>query len=193
MRQNLQQELESARKRTAKPMLWISMVSMVMIFAGLLSAYVISSKRVDWVSFELPVDFTLSTVVLFCSSATFFAAKFYIKRGKRFYVSVALLKTLFLGLLFVFLQYRAFMSLQDIGLFFTGPKSEVSSSMLMVIVFTHFLHLFAGLIILFVVIYNHYRFCYTSDSFLGLTLAGIFWHFLDFLWVLLYLFFLFIT
>ena len=193
MQQNLQQELELARKRTAKPMLWISMVSMVMIFAGLLSAYVISSKRVDWVSFDLPFDFTLSTIVLLCSSATLFAAKIYIKRGKRFYATVSLWKTLIFGLLFVFLQYKAFMNLQEIGLFFTGPKSEVSSSMLMVIVFTHFLHLFAGVIVLFVVIYNHYRFRYTADSHLGLTLAGIFWHFLDFLWLALYLFFVFIT
>ena len=191
--ENLQQELEVARKRTAKPMLWISMVSMVMIFAGLLSAYVISSKRVDWVSFELPADFTMSTILLLLSSATFFAAKIYIKRGRRLYASVALLKTFVLGLLFVWMQYNAFMSLKAVGLFFTGPQSEVSSSMLMVIVFAHFLHLFAGLIVLLVVIYNHYRFRYTPNACLGLELAGIFWHFLDFLWVALYLFFLFIT
>ena len=57
--QQLQEELTVAKKKSAKPMLWVSMISMVMFFAGLTSAYVISMKRDDWVSFDLPDAFLL--------------------------------------------------------------------------------------------------------------------------------------
>ena len=47
--EKLQEELLVARRKAAKPMLWVSMISMVMFFAGLTSAYVISMRRDDWV------------------------------------------------------------------------------------------------------------------------------------------------
>ena len=50
---DLEKELTVGRKKSAKPMLWVSMISMVMFFAGLTSAYVISMRRDDWVTFEL--------------------------------------------------------------------------------------------------------------------------------------------
>ena len=42
------------QKRASKQMLYIGIVSMIMMFAGLTSAYIISSSREDWVSFEMP-------------------------------------------------------------------------------------------------------------------------------------------
>ena len=48
------EELRVAKRKSAKPMLWVSLISMVMFFAGLTSAYVISMQREDWVSFDLP-------------------------------------------------------------------------------------------------------------------------------------------
>ena len=44
---------QSVKERTFKQMLWIAMISMTMMFAGLTSAYVVSRGREDWVSFEL--------------------------------------------------------------------------------------------------------------------------------------------
>ena len=66
--QQLQEELTAAKKISAKPMLWVSMISMVMFFAGLTSAYVISMKRDDWVSFDLPQAFYVSTFLIVASS-----------------------------------------------------------------------------------------------------------------------------
>lgn len=189
----LNEELAIARKKTVKPMLLISMASMFMIFAGLLSAYVISSTREDWVSFELPTDFTISTVVIILSSVTLWQAKAAVKKDLHKRATYLLWAALLLGLFFTVSQYWAFQTFQSMGLFFTGTQSEVSSSMLMIIVLTHFLHLFAGLISLMVVIYNHFRLKYTPSSLLGLELACIFWHFLDLLWCCLFFFFLFIT
>jgi cytochrome c oxidase subunit 3 len=103
------------------------------------------------------------------------------------------LVTLALGLGFVYGQFEGFHALQDMGLYFTGPKSAVSSSMLMVIVFAHIVHVGAGVISLLVVVYKQIRGMYTVDDTLGLELGEIFWHFLDVLWIGLFSFFYFNT
>ncbi len=75
--QTLQEELKAGRRKSAKPMLWVSMISMVMFFAGLTSAYVISMNREDWVTFDLPQAFYISTVLIVLSSiALIFSQKF---------------------------------------------------------------------------------------------------------------------
>ena len=59
------------------------MISMSMMFAGLTSAYVVSRKRSDWVSFDLPNAFYISTVLIILSSITFILAKYFIKKDNR--------------------------------------------------------------------------------------------------------------
>lgn len=193
MKESLQIELKQARKKGAKPMMWISMVSMTMMFAGLTSAYVISSNREDWVSFELPQAFVFSSLSIVLSSITFFLAKKSLQNNKRGLTSIFLGLTLVLGLGFVIGQFQGFQALQDMGLYFTGPNSAVSSSMLMVIVFAHILHVAAGIVSLLVVTYNHLRGKYTANEMLGLELGAIFWHFVDLLWIGLFCFFYFNT
>ena len=68
--ETIDDELREGRRKSAKPMLWVSMISMVMFFAGLTSAYVISMKREDWVSFGLPQAFYFSTIFILLSSFT---------------------------------------------------------------------------------------------------------------------------
>ncbi|WP_302882760.1 cytochrome c oxidase subunit 3 [Wenyingzhuangia gilva] len=189
----LDQELNVARRKAAKPMLWISMVSMTMMFAGLVSAYVISSNREDWVSFELPPALLTSTVLIIISSLTVHAALMASKKQKNSISSLLLVITLFLGIGFVVSQISGFGELRDAGLFFTGPKSLISSSMLMVIVFTHLLHIFAALIVLIVMITRQLLGKYNNGNTLGFELGSIFWHFLDLLWIILFLFFYFNT
>lgn len=193
MENTLEIELREAKRKTAKPMMWISMVSMTMMFAGLTSAYVISSNREDWVSFEIPQAFRISTVLILVSSLTLLLSKTVLQRNNRRWASVLLWTTLAFGLGFVWQQYQGFEELKAMGLFFTGPQSEVSSSMLLVIVFAHVLHVFIGVICLLVVIYNHLRGKYLPNDMLGLELGAIFWHFLDLLWVGLFCFFYFNT
>ena len=81
--EKLQEELLVAKKKSAKPMLWVSMISMVMFFAGLTSAYVISMRRDDWVSFDLPQAFYLSTVLISLSSVFLVLSERFIKSGRR--------------------------------------------------------------------------------------------------------------
>ena len=77
-------------------------------------------------------------------------------------------------------------------MYLAGKDSVVSASLLIVISFAHIIHVLAGLIVLMVVIYNHFKKRYNATETLGLELGGIFWHFVDIIWILLFLFFYFI-
>ena len=190
--QALKQEYTVAKKKSAKPMLWISMISMVMFFAGLTSAYVISMKRDDWVSFDLPQAFYVSTFLIVASSITLFLSQRFLKQNKRQLSLILVIATLLLGIGFIWQQYVGFNQLKSIGLFFTGPESTVSTSFIIGITFMHVIHLFAGVVVLLVVIYNHFKYKYKSDDMLGFELGAIFWHFVDILWIYLFFFFYFI-
>ena len=162
------------------------------MFAGLTSAYVISSKREDWVSLELPQALYLSTLLIILSSITFILAKRNIKKENRQLTTVFLILTLALGIGFVLSQVQGFYELREAGFYIAGKQSIVSSSLLMVISLAHMLHVVAGLLVLIVVIFNHLKHRYTAANFLGLDLGAIFWHFVDILWIFLFIFFYFI-
>jgi cytochrome c oxidase subunit 3 len=190
--QILQNEYVAAKKKSAKPMLWISMISMVMFFAGLTSAYVISMKREDWVSFDLPNAFYISTALIVISSLLLMLSQYFLQQNKRQLSLALLVATFILGIGFVWQQYVGFNELKSVGLFFTGPESTVSTSFIIGITFMHVLHLLAGILVLFVVIYNHFKYKYKPNDLLGFELGAIFWHFVDVLWIYLILFFYFI-
>jgi len=185
-RENLQ------KGKAYKTMLIFAMGSIVMIFAGLTSAYVISKNRPDWLKdFELPQAFLWSTIVILLSSVTFHLAKKAMSDNNRSRTSLMLGITLLLGLAFVFLQFKGFGQVVDAGYFFTGSQSTITTSFLYVVVLVHIAHLAGGLISLLIVIYNHYKQKYRADQMLGIELSAMFWHFLDFLWLYLFLFFTF--
>jgi cytochrome c oxidase subunit 3 len=191
-KEDLEEELKVGRNKSAKPMLWVSMISMVMFFAGLTSAYVISMRRDDWVTFELPDAFYISTILIILSSITITISQKLLTKDKRELSIVFLLITFLLGITFIWQQYAGFEDLRNAGLFFTGPTSTVSTSFIIGISLMHAVHVFAGIIVLLVVIYNHFKYRYKSDDLLGLELGAIFWHFVDVLWIYLFFFFYFI-
>ncbi|MCX2681796.1 cytochrome c oxidase subunit 3 [Galbibacter sp. EGI 63066] len=183
---------QEKRARAKKMMLWFGMISIVMMFAGLTSAYVVSKSRPDWVSeIEIPSAFIYSTIAIVLSSLTFFLVKKGVQQGKRSTATSLLLVTLLLGLLFVYFQFQGFSEIIASGYYFTGSESTITTSFLYAIVFSHLVHVFAGLLVLLVVIYNHFKEKYQVGQTLGLELGAMFWHFLDFLWVYLILFFYF--
>jgi len=186
-------EEHNARKsRTYKMLLIFGMMSILMIFAGLTSAYVVSKSRPDWLNeFQLPSAFIWSTLVMITSSVTFILALKAIKKSNNKSTTLLLWATLLLGLLFVFLQFKGFGQVIENGYFFTGSESNVTTSFLYIVVLVHLAHLLGGFISLIIVIYNHYKQKYNAVQTLGIELSAMYWHFMDFIWVYLFLFFYF--
>ena len=186
------EEVEERKGKTYKLLLWFGMISVCMIFAGLTSAYVVSKSRPDWLSdFVLPMPFLISTIVMLLSSGTIYMALQAMRKGDRKQTSILLITTLVLGLAFIFLQFKGFGEVIANGYFFTGSESNVTTSFLYIAVLVHIAHLLGGIISLLVVIYNHYKQKYNSTQTLGIELSGMYWHFMDFIWVYLFLFFYF--
>jgi cytochrome c oxidase subunit 3 len=181
---------QSLKEKTFKQMLYFALIALTMSFAGLTSAYIISRKREDWVSFDMPKVFYISTMLIILSSVTFYLAKKSMQKENRKKTFVFLLMTLLLGVFFIHFQYQGYLDLTNMGLFFTGPKSNVAASLFDVIAVAHAVHVIIGLIVILVLLIKNYQKKYTAVNHLGITLGEIFWHFLGVLWVALFIFFL---
>ena len=193
--------IEVKISRAKKMMPWFGMISITMTFAGLTSAFIVSSSRPDWLdSFVLPNWFTISTVSIILSSLFFQLAKFrldkyirvalpeniniYIERNN---VNLLLVLTILSAIIFVVSQFLGFNEIISQGYYFTGPESSVTTSYVYILVFLHLAHLFAGMIVLTVVITKFNKQKYEKNK-LGFDLALIFWHFLGALWIYLFFF-----
>lgn len=182
-------EEQLRKSKSSKLILLFAMVSMTMMFAGLTSAFVVSKSRADWLeNFQIPIAFYYSTVVIIGCSVTFFLAKKAIEKNNRSAVTAYLLGTLALGILFVILQFAGFGQIIESGYYMTGQGSSITTTFLYVIALMHLLHLAGGLISLLIIIYNHFKQKYNPTQTLGIELGAMYWHFLDLLWVLLFLF-----
>ena len=187
--------------KAKKMMLWFGLISITMTFAGLTSAFIVSSSRPDWLdSFVLPVWFTISTVSIALSSLFFQLAKYkldqyirvslpeniniYIHRNN---VNIFLGLTIIMAIIFVVAQFLGFGDIISQGYYFTGPESSITTSYVYVLVFMHLAHLFAGIIVLTVVVTKFNKQKYEKNK-LGFEMALVFWHFLGALWIYLFFF-----
>jgi cytochrome c oxidase subunit 3 len=115
-------------------------------------------------------------------------AKKAIKKDNQKQTTLFLLAALGLGIAFVVFQFQGFDVLVQQGNYFTGPQSNITSTFLYVVVITHLAHVAGGFISLLIIIYNHFKQKYNSSQFIGIELGAMYWHFLDFLWIYLFLF-----
>ena len=186
------EEQKSRTARSYKLILLFAMVSMTMMFAGLTSAFVVSKSRADWLKdFQLPTAFYWSTFVILSCSLSFFLAKKAIKKDNYRQTTIMLLSTLLLGILFVILQFAGFGQIVAEGYYFTGQASSITTTFLYVVTVMHLLHLAGGIISLLIIIYNHFKQKYNASQTLGIELGAMYWHFLDILWVYIFLFLIF--
>ena len=182
-------EHQSRTARSYKLLLLFAMISMTMMFAGLTSAFVVSKSRADWLKdFQLPSAFYFSTVLIIGCSLTFHLAKKAIQKNNQTATTTFLLATLALGIGFVILQFVGFGQIVFNGYYFTGAESSITTTFLYIVTVVHLAHLAGGLISLLIIIYNHFKQKYNSTQTLGIELGAMYWHFLDLLWVYLFLF-----
>src|SRR5690554_647721 len=188
---NASEEVKIARAK--KNILWFGIISLTMSFAGLTSAYVVSKERPDWISnFEIPPAFYISLVLILISSLTIHLGKKAVQKGRDSQGMILFIVTFLLGVNFVIFQFVGFSEIIESGYNFTGPTSSITTSFIYLVVLLHLAHVFGGLVSLLVVIYNHYKQKYRNGKTLGIELAATFWHFIDAVWIYLFMFLYFV-
>lgn len=167
--------------------LWVAMASITMMFGALTSAYIVRQSAGNWLEFELPNIFFLSTVILLISSLTLHTSfRYYIKGNEARYKSFLLISFV-LGIGFLIFQYQGWMDLFSIGI---DLKGNPSGSFLYVITGVHAVHIIGGLAALTVSILTAYtrKFKVTERRKINFDLTLQYWHFVDLLWVYLLIF-----
>ena len=170
---------------TKKILLWLSMVSMVMLFAGLTSAYVVRQAEGEWTKFNFPIAFLISTGFIIASSISMQWSLNSVKKNELKHTTYGLIITLVLGFAFIFTQFIAWANLVAQDVFFVGNPS---GSFLYVLTGLHIAHLVGGIIFLTYVCFRSLQKRYSSENHLDIELCSVYWHFLDGLWVYLVIF-----
>ena len=182
----------SEQKRKIHPhkfTLWVAIGSILMMFAGLTSAYIVKRSQASWLMIEIPMMFWYSTATILASSVTVQLAlkalkKIEIMNYRRFLVVTAVLGVLFIVLQIVgFRQFAA----QDIRL--VGAGSNASYSFLLAISGLHGLHVLGGVVALVVIAIRALNSSTRNYSSVPLEIAATYWHFVDALWIYLFIFF----
>lgn len=180
----------SERKRIHphKFTLWVGLGSIVMMFAGLTSAYVVKKSQSNWLEFPLPKVFWYSTFVIVVSSVTIYLALQTFKARRMVRYKNLLTITVILGILFGILQWIGFQDLKLHGVQLFGTGSNPAASFLGIIVGLHVLHVLGGIIALLVLFFRSYRARVRSYSSVPIEIVGTYWHFVDVLWIYLFIF-----
>jgi cytochrome c oxidase subunit 3 len=173
-----------------KFILWLFIVTIVMLFAALTSAYIVKRADGGWLEFPFPPVFWVNTGVILLSSITIQWAYSMAKKDNLSGVKLALLITTFLGLAFLAGQEIARENLQDMGVFFGGKGSNPAGSYLYVFAGLHAFHLVTGLVFLLITLGSSLKHKVHSKNLNQLALCATYWHFLDLLWIYLFVFLL---
>ena len=180
-------------ERARDTLLMIGIFSVIMLFAGLTSAYIVSKGALGekWDYIVLPDFFYVSTLMILTSSLFGHFSMNFCKSNNFKMLTRFLLLTMLFGLLFFLFQILGWKSLVDDGKFLSG--NNVASSYLYVLTFTHFAHVLGGIITLVVIFIFALNKKYNSNNLHGLKLGIRFWHFLAILWMYLFLFLMLIN
>jgi cytochrome c oxidase subunit 3 len=169
--------------------MWVAIASIVMMFAGLTSAYIVKSGQANWQDVKTPQVFWYSTAALLISSITVQAALRAIRQKAMQQYRGLLLATLVLGLSFVILQSIGFSWLWSHGVSFEGAGE---GQFLYVIFGLHALHVLGGVIALTVMVAKQYFGKSRNYSTVPAEVMSTYWHFVDILWIYLLVFFIYI-
>jgi cytochrome c oxidase subunit 3 len=171
--------------------LWIFLATVFILFAAWSSAFIVRRANGNWLSFELPSMFWISSAVLIASSLTMHWAYVSIKRDNNEIARLAMTLTTIFGMAFLVGQFLGFRQLVEEGVNFVGRDATgVSGSFVYVIAGVHGLHIVSGIVVLMVSSVSVFTRKANSKNLLGLELCATYWHFLDVLWLYLFVFLL---
>lgn len=167
--------------------LWVALGSIIMMFAGLTSAFIVKRSQTGWQDVKAPSVFIYSTLALVISSITLQAALRAFKQKEKAKYQLYVAVTFFLGLLFVAMQFFGFNRLWQTGVTF---RTSISGSFLFVILGLHALHVIGGIIALLVMFFKAFSRRVRTYSAVGIEVVATYWHFVDLLWIYLVVFFI---
>lgn len=170
--------------------MWVAIGSIVMMFAGLTSAYIVKSGQAGWHEVRTPGIFWASTATLILSSISIQAALRSFKQRSMTTFRTLLLLTLVLGIAFVAMQWIGFNWLWDRGVHFEG--SSGAGQFLYVIFGLHALHVLGGMVALIVLFFRQYFGSTRTYNSTPIEIMSTYWHFVDLLWIYLLVFFIWI-
>ena len=184
-------EVVSSQRKRIHPhkfTLWVAIGSIIMMFAGLTSAYIVKGSLPGWTSIEVPSVFYWSTAVMILSSLTIqWSLKSFKERKMNLYRRLIAV-TAILGFLFIALQIIGFKQMVSAGVTLEG--SSGAGQFLYIIFGLHALHVLGGVVALTVILIRAFSSRSRNYNPVSVEIASTYWHFVDFLWVYLFIFFL---
>jgi len=160
-----------------------------MMFAGMTSAYIVKKNQGNWLAIELPVVFWYSTAVILASSVTMYLANTALQAGKTSFYKTLITITAILGVVFISMQWEGFKDLETRGIALIGPQSNSASSFLFVITGLHMLHVLGGVIALLVTFFKSFGVQEGQTNLVPTQIVATYWHFVDVLWIYLFIFY----
>ncbi|MBS1531790.1 MAG: heme-copper oxidase subunit III [Bacteroidetes bacterium] len=190
MAQQVHQEKDRLDLAPKKFVMWLFVFASFMIFAALTSGFIVyAGGHGHALNLRLPDIFIYSTSVIVLSSLTMFMASRSAKRLEFDRQRLFLWLTVALGILFFVLQvYGWYILTYKMGIYFVNPNA--SQSFIYVFTGVHLLHIVAGIMVLLSALYISYRNRPQAINLYRMEIASIFWHFLDIMWIYLYVFLL---
>ena len=172
-----------------KFIMWVAIGSIIMMFAGLTSAFIVKSSQADWTEVVMPKIFWVSTAAILLSSLTVQMALRSFKQREMKQYRLLIAVTFLLGFAFVLMQWLGFQQLWHDRVTFKGSGA---GQFLYVIFGLHALHVFGGVIALLVMFLKAFFGKIKLYSSIPVEVVATYWHFVDLLWIYLLVFFLLI-
>ncbi|MBD1385794.1 cytochrome c oxidase subunit 3 [Mucilaginibacter rigui] len=170
--------------------MWIFIFTSFMFFAALTSGFIVyvGGSSAHGMNIKMPDAFMYSTAVIMLSSLTMFLAARAAKSSQFGKQRLYLWLTIMLGVAFFGIQLYAWSYLVKNGIYFSNPNA--SQSFIYVFTGMHLLHIFAGLLLLANTLWRSYRSIEQVKNLYSVQMSSIFWHFVDIIWIYLYVFLL---
>ena len=190
MMAQIQQQEDKLNLGAKKFNMWIFIFTSVLLFMGFMSGFIVyAGGRGHGLQVILPEAFKYSTFVLIISSAMLIGASNAAKNANISKQRLFLWLTIGLGVAFLAIQIYAWyvLTFRD-GIYFSNPNA--ARSFIYVFSGVHLLHVIAGLLVLLNAVTATYRNIPQVRNIFKMEMASIFWHFLDIMWICLYVFLL---
>lgn len=189
MSSTLQEQQDKFDARPKKFIVWLFVVSSAIMFGGFTSYYLVfAASKGKGHGLVLPDLFIYSTIILALSSVMLFLASKALKKLKFNTQRIFLWLTLILGAVFGVLQFDAWGTLVKTGA--TMVNNNAAISFIYVVSGFHLLHIIAGLCLVTTCLLGSYKNIPLVKNQFRMEIASIFWHFIDILWICLYVFLL---